>query len=142
DLEYLSDGIEGRSSNPVALLFDALTHPDADMGIETPSTLRWERKKDKVIDHVVLGKGEEGGVWQMLDGKVQTLSLGPWMELPGMSFRDWLSEYRSSKAREHTPVYNHDRASMDEVKHYYMAYVLKKGLTPYFANRSVVTSVE
>lgn len=59
-----------------------------------------------------------------------------------MSFRDWLSEYRSSKAREHTPVYNHDRASMDEVKHYYMAYVLKKGLTPYFANRSVVTSVE
>lgn len=65
DLEFLSDGLEGRSSNPVALLFDALTHPDADMGMENDSVLQWRHRKDRVIPHVVLGKSAEGGIWQV-----------------------------------------------------------------------------
>ena len=65
DLEYLSSGLEGRSSNPVALLFDALTHPDADTGLDCPSLLEWRQHKDKVIPHVVLGKRQPGGAWQV-----------------------------------------------------------------------------
>ncbi len=65
DLEYLSSGLEGRSSNPVALLFDAMTHPDADMGMENESLINWHKEKDKVIPHVVLGKKNPGGAWQV-----------------------------------------------------------------------------
>ena len=64
-MEFLSDGLEGRSSNPLALLFDSLSHPDADMGVETPSLLRWQQEEDKAIPHVVLGKVAEGGIWQV-----------------------------------------------------------------------------
>ncbi len=66
DLEYLSSGLEGRSANPVALLFDSLTHPDADIGMETASMLKWRRHEDKAIDHVVLGKMPVGGAWQVI----------------------------------------------------------------------------
>ena len=50
-------GLEGRSTNTVSLLFDALLHPDADLGINSPSLLEWENMPDLQIDHVVLGKG-------------------------------------------------------------------------------------
>ncbi len=65
DLDFLSSGLEGRSSNPVGLLFDHLTHPDADLGLESPSLLRWEHHPEKSIKHVVLGKKEIGGAWQV-----------------------------------------------------------------------------
>ena len=65
DLEYLSSGLEGRSLNPVALLFDALTHPDADTGQDRPSLLEWRHHQDKAIPHVVLGKRLPGGAWQV-----------------------------------------------------------------------------
>lgn len=57
--------MEGRSPNPVALLFDSLTHPDADLGCECPSLLEWERHDDKHVPHVVLGKRLPGGAWQV-----------------------------------------------------------------------------
>jgi hypothetical protein len=61
----LSDGLEGRTSNPVALLVDALCNPDADIGANQPSLLRWEFHPEKAIPHVVLGLHDEGGVWQV-----------------------------------------------------------------------------
>lgn len=34
DLAYLAQGLEGRSTNPVSLLADALLHPCADLGLD------------------------------------------------------------------------------------------------------------
>lgn len=58
--------MEGRSSNPVALLYDTLNHPDADTGQDLPSLLNWKYLPDQAIDHVVLGRGPPGGSWQVL----------------------------------------------------------------------------
>ena len=65
DLEYLSNNLEGRSNNPVAVLFDVLTHPDADVGIEETSLLEWKHHPERAIEHVVLGKSGIGGAWQV-----------------------------------------------------------------------------
>lgn len=65
DLSFLAEGLEGRSPNPVALLFDALCRPDADLGVDNPSLLEWKFEKEHAIDHVVLGKGKAGGAWQV-----------------------------------------------------------------------------
>uniref|UniRef100_A0A9L0J988 Oxidative stress induced growth inhibitor family member 2 n=1 Tax=Equus asinus TaxID=9793 RepID=A0A9L0J988_EQUAS len=65
DLEYLSEGLEGRSSNPVAVLFDTLLHPDADFGYDYPSVLHWKLEQHHYIPHLVLGKGPPGGAWHV-----------------------------------------------------------------------------
>ena len=65
DLEFLSEGLEGRSPNPVALLWDALMHPDADLGVDNPPLLSWKYEKSKALSHVVLGKMKAGGSWQV-----------------------------------------------------------------------------
>jgi hypothetical protein len=96
DLEYLSDGLEGRSSNPVALLYDRLKHPDGDLGIDSPSCLSWTYDPSKEIDHICIGKSSgAGGSWNDLDGSSLTISPSRWMELPELSFSDWK---RSSKS--------------------------------------------
>lgn len=64
-MSFLAEGLEGRSPNPVALLFDALCRPDADLGVDNPSLLEWKFEKEHAIDHVVLGKGKAGGAWQV-----------------------------------------------------------------------------
>ena len=92
DLDFLSDGLEGRTSNPVSLLLDALTHPDADLGMEHPSLLSWEHHDDREIPHIIVGKNAPGGAWQVMDGKMQTLSLGNWMELPNMPFKEYVAK--------------------------------------------------
>lgn len=81
DLQYLSNGLEGRSLNPVSVLFDHLQHPEADFGVESPSTLTWKFHTDRVVDHVVIGKGLPGGAWhKMYDcNEILTISLGSWM---------------------------------------------------------------
>lgn len=63
-MKFLSDNLEGRSSHPVSLLFDTLSNPDADIGIDSPSLLHWKHDPKQEISHVVLGKKEEGGIWQ------------------------------------------------------------------------------
>jgi hypothetical protein len=92
-LEYLSDGLEGRSNNPIALLYDKLKHPDGDLGIDSPSCLSWNYEPLKEIDHIVIGiifylfilflvlscflKGKArgpGGAWNDLDGSQLTIS--------------------------------------------------------------------
>ena len=59
-------GLEGRSTNPVSVLFDALEHPDADLGVQQPSLLEWKLRKDLSVNHVVLGPGCPGGAWKVL----------------------------------------------------------------------------
>lgn len=61
----MSEGLEGRSNNPVALLLDTLNHPLADLGQDQETHLEWRHEETKVIPHVVLGKGPPGGAWQV-----------------------------------------------------------------------------
>lgn len=75
DLEYLSEGLEGRSRNPVAVLFDTLLHPNADFGYEFPSVLQWRREKKQHIPHLVLGKATPGGAWHVSNDVYLPLSL-------------------------------------------------------------------
>lgn len=51
--------------NPVSVLFDTLNHPQADLGIDNPSVISWRSNPDKIVNHVVLGKGIPGGSWQV-----------------------------------------------------------------------------
>ncbi|XP_071488347.1 oxidative stress-induced growth inhibitor 1-like [Diadema antillarum] len=140
DLEYLSDGLEGRSHNPVALLFDSLFHPAADLGEEEKSRLEWRPDSTKAVDHIVLGSGRPGGSWWQMDDSVLTLSLGAWMELPDMSFEEWAAEYRETHS-ETAAKTSHRRATLSEVAHYYDAYVKKKKLVDYFVPYTKVVSV-
>jgi hypothetical protein len=69
-LKCLSSGIEGRGGGrPLALLMDQLHHPSVDAGLDIPSLLYWrsidEHPDHKIIDHIVLGKGQPGGSWQV-----------------------------------------------------------------------------
>lgn len=61
DLEYLSDNLEGRSNNPVSLLFDILKQPDSDLGIDSPTCLNWKYEPSNEIDHIVIGKAAGPG---------------------------------------------------------------------------------
>ena len=70
-------GLEGRSNNPVALLYDTLNHPDADTGQDLPSLLTWKHHPEHAIDHVVLGRGPVGGSWQVIVAKKKL-----WLSIP------------------------------------------------------------
>jgi len=115
-------------------MFDILNHPQADLGLELPSLLHWKNHADKAVDHVVLGKGPPGGAWQTMDGFVLTISLGCWMELPNLSFREWEARQESKCCRE-------SRASVASVAQYYCDYVKMHNLEKYFVENSVVTEV-
>ncbi len=132
DLEYLSEGLEGRSLNRVSVLFDQLQHPDADFGVENQSTLEWKYHSDKAIDHVVIGKGMPGGAWHQMDDckEILTISLGSWMQLPNMGIRNWCSEPRRET-----------RVSLSTVANYYKDYVECQRLSNNFNNFSSVTSL-
>uniref|UniRef100_A0A665UYL0 Oxidative stress induced growth inhibitor family member 2 n=1 Tax=Echeneis naucrates TaxID=173247 RepID=A0A665UYL0_ECHNA len=130
DLEYLSEGLEGRSRNPVAVLFDTLLHPNADFGYELPPVLQWRRDKQQHIPHLVLGRATPGGAWHAMEGSMLTISLGIWMELPGVNYRDLASGKRS------------DRATPEEISSYYRNYVKLKGLQKNFVDNTYVTSVQ
>ncbi|XP_072007671.1 oxidative stress-induced growth inhibitor 2 [Engystomops pustulosus] len=133
DLEYLSEGLEGRSSNPVAVLFDTLLHPNADIGYEYPSVLEWKLEEEHYIPHIVLGKGPPGGAWHDMEGSILTLSLGDWMELPGLKFKDWaMGKRRNVKS---------DRATPAEVASYYKHYVKLKGIKRNFIDNTYIDSV-
>ncbi|XP_042279781.1 oxidative stress-induced growth inhibitor 2 isoform X1 [Thunnus maccoyii] len=134
DLEYLSEGLEGRSRNPVAVLFDTLLHPNADFGYEFPPVLQWRRDKQQHIPHLVLGRATPGGAWHAMEGSMLTISLGIWMELPGVNYRD----LTNGKRRDVTS----DRATPEEISSYYRNYVKLKGLQKNFADNTYVTSVQ
>ncbi|XP_064467236.1 oxidative stress-induced growth inhibitor 1-like isoform X2 [Ornithodoros turicata] len=139
DLEELSCGLEGRSNNPVSLLLDALIHPDADLGSDEKPALSWSQEASKALDHVVIGVGPPGGSWQRMDGSILTISLGSWMELPDLTFREW--EQTKPRTTPCCGTNGHNRAPVQRVAQYYRDYVSHKGLTPYFRSFSCVTSI-
>lgn len=49
DLGYLAAGLEGRSTNPISLLLDALLHPCADIGIEMDPLVEFRKNGKEVI---------------------------------------------------------------------------------------------
>lgn len=49
----------------MAVLFDTLLHPNADLGFEFPSVLQWRLEKKHHIPHLVLGKATPGGAWHV-----------------------------------------------------------------------------
>lgn len=83
DLEYLSEGLEGRSQSPVALLFDALLRPDTDFGGSIDSVLSWKRQKDRAVPHLVLGRNLPGGAWHVSIILEHTLGRGAGCCCPG-----------------------------------------------------------
>ncbi|KAJ0050234.1 hypothetical protein NL108_014322, partial [Boleophthalmus pectinirostris] len=133
DLEYLCEGLEGRSSNPVAVLFDSLLLPDSDFGLEHSSPLIWRHEPERAIPHLVLGRGPPGGAWHAMEGSMLTLSLANWMELPGLKLKDWLREKRRNV--------RNDRATPAEIASYYQHYVSQKSLEQNFACGTTVTEV-
>uniref|UniRef100_A0A3Q2C873 Oxidative stress induced growth inhibitor family member 2 n=1 Tax=Cyprinodon variegatus TaxID=28743 RepID=A0A3Q2C873_CYPVA len=132
-MEYLSEGLEGRSRNPVAVLFDTLLHPNADFGYDFPPVLKWRKDKHQQIPHLVLGKGTPGGAWHAMEGSMLTVSLGIWMELPGVNYRDLTNGLRRNVTS--------DRATPEEISSYYKDYVKLKGLQKNFVDNTYVTSV-
>lgn len=55
DLDYLSAGLEGRTTNPVSLLVDALAHPCADIGLEMEPLLEWRKSGVEVRNFHIPG---------------------------------------------------------------------------------------
>ncbi|KAF7711354.1 oxidative stress induced growth inhibitor 1 isoform X1 [Silurus meridionalis] len=134
DLEYLCEGLEGRSSNPLAVLFDSLLLPDSDFGQNCASPLVWRFEPERAMTHLVLGKGPPGGAWHAMEGSMLTLSLANWMELPGLKLKDWMREKRRSV--------RNDRATSADIASYYQHYVNTMGLSNNFAPSTTVTSVQ
>nr|XP_022913739.1 oxidative stress-induced growth inhibitor 2-like [Onthophagus taurus]XP_022913740.1 oxidative stress-induced growth inhibitor 2-like [Onthophagus taurus] len=127
DLDYLSHGLEGRSTNPISLLLDSLSHPCADIGLEIEPLIEW-RRNGVQIDHIVFGKGPPGGSWHSMDPHILTLSLGTWMALPGL-------KYTMREGAE-------KRAFASNVAKYYAEYVKIMNLEKYFENNTIVVNIE
>lgn len=151
DLDYLSEGIEGRSFNPVALLFDQLQRPNTDLGFEQGSCLNWLHNPDHVVNHLVVGYGPPGGSWHNMQGSQLTLSLNNWLELPGFEFQEWLREHKQDNARKPCTLEKSDvagvgnlynRATTSHVAEYYKDYVEKMNLSKSIRNDHKVLSIK
>ncbi|XP_006888862.1 PREDICTED: oxidative stress-induced growth inhibitor 1 [Elephantulus edwardii] len=134
DLNYLSEGLEGRCQSPVALLFDALQRPDTDFGGDVESVLTWKCQKERAVPHLVLGRNLPGGAWHSIEGSMVTLSHGQWMGLPDLQVKDWMRRKRRGL--------RNSRATAGDIAHYYRDYVINKGLSPNFVSGAVVTAVK
>ncbi|XP_026932095.1 oxidative stress-induced growth inhibitor 1 [Acinonyx jubatus] len=134
DLDYLSEGLEGRCQSPVALLFDALLRPDTDFGGNMESVLTWKHQKERAIPHMVLGRNLPGGAWHSIEGSMVTLSQGQWMGLPDLQVKEWIRRKRRGL--------RNSRATAGDIAHYYRDYVTKKDLGRNFVSGAVVTAVE
>lgn len=134
DLDYLSEGLEGRCQSPVALLFDTLLRPDTDFGGSVESILTWRHQKERAIPHLVLGRNPPGGAWHSIEGSMVTLSQGEWMGLPDLQVKDWMCKKRRGL--------RNSRATAGDIAHYYRDYVIRKGLSHNFVSSATVTAVE
>lgn len=133
DLEYLSEGLEGRSNSPAALLFDTLLRPDTDFLGDVESVLSWTLEPERAIPHLVLGRGPPGGAWNAIEGSMITLSRGDWMGLPDLSFKDWMRMKRRNL--------RNDRSTAGDILNYYQYYVKNKRLQDNFVSGAVVNSI-
>lgn len=52
DLEHLSAGLEGRSTNQISLLMDALLHPCADIGLEMEPLVEFRKTGIEVCTNI------------------------------------------------------------------------------------------
>ena len=149
----MSEGLQGRSTNPVALLFDHLNQPNADAGLCEESTLVWKQSRDRRIPHLVVGRGRSGGSWHLMQGSQLTVSLNNWLDLPGWTFREWLQKHHAelkqkasccvlAKGSVVATGNLYDRASTSHVAEYYENYVSKQGLEKNFENNVRITSVK
>lgn len=147
-MEFLSDGLEGRSRNPVSLLIDHLMHPDADLGAHLQSKMKWRYDPSTSLDHLCLGRGGIGGVWNQLTSKqLQTVSMADWMELPNYSMSTFRQQRRACRCRQSKETPTNEpteslRATYDEVRAYYIHYAKRNHLMKYFQNHTEVTSIE
>ena len=144
----MSDGLEGRSRNPVSLLIDNLMHPDADLGAHLQSKIKWRHDSSLSIDHICLGRGGIGGVWNQLTSKqLKTISMADWMELPNYPMSTFRQVRRSCRCRQSsnnkstTDDQESRRATYDEVRSYYIHYVKRNQLVNNFRNGTEVTSI-
>ena len=146
----MSEGLEGRSFNPVALLFDQLLRPNTDLGEDQGSCLKWHYQGDRAVKHLVIGSGPPGGSWHNMQSSQLTLSLNNWLELPGYEFQDWLRAHRSTAVRKPCNLvtngvksdgYNYDRATTSHVAEYYKDFVNATNIASNFWNNAKVLSV-
>lgn len=137
DLAELCQGLTGRSSNPVSVLFDHLQHPQTDFGSQQPSTLNWVlQPTEKSIDHLVLGAGPPGGVWGKLSKhkrvqEILTVSRRRWMQLPELELAPEDGDNSSSN----------QRATFKEVADYYTRFIEHFKLTQNFLHHTKVVHV-
>ncbi|XP_041970369.1 oxidative stress-induced growth inhibitor 1-like [Aricia agestis] len=134
DLIELAEGLEGRSQNPIPLLFDNLLRPGADVGLQQESLIEWRYDVDKQIDHVVLGKGPPGGAWQTFPGAVRTLSPAAWLSLPPHAGLSPAGDERRTLGED-------GRVSARAVANYCRRYVNVCNLQRYFRSCVIVSSV-
>ena len=131
--------MEGRSNNPVALLFDTLNHPGVDVGDKLCSSLVWQFDPLKARSHVVLGKQCPGGCWGDMEASLLTLSHSDWLELPILSYRHWQKQVIPVNGASN----QHDiRTTAGSVGTYYSSYVQDMGLSSNFISNVTVTSLE
>ena len=131
--------MEGRSNNPVALLFDTLNHPGVDVGDKFPSSLEWRYDPTKARSHMVLGKQCPGGCWSNMEDSLLTLSHSDWLELPILSYQHWRKRVKPVNG-----ITNQSdiRTTAGSVGQYYSWYVQEMRLCANFASNVTVTSLE
>jgi len=121
-------------------------HPDADLGAHLQSKIKWRHDPLSSIDHICIGRGGIGGVWNQLTSKqLQTVSMADWMELPNYSMSTFRQQRRACRCRNNIETIKDDqsvRATYDEVRSYYIHYVKRNRLTNNFRNGYEVTSIE
>ena len=145
DFAYLSEGLEGRSTNPVSLLFDTLFHPNADIGETHASSLRWERDDASSVSHIVIGREKPGGVWHGVEPSTLTLSHQDWLDLPLYSFAKWKKKRRRGEGEKEACRNEKDskwRARAGHVAQYYQAYVQEVSLQENFLSHVTIEKAE
>lgn len=137
----MSEGLEGRSKNPVALLFDTLMQPNEDIGESHPPSLTWTQESHRAISHVILGKGKAGGAWHRMQPDVLSLSTGRWLQLPIFGFEDWKRERQRAEKGEGGLIKSsaNGRVELGNVAQYYQRYVEKMGIAENFRDDMTVT---
>jgi len=119
----------------VALLFDTLNHPGVDVGDKQQSSLVWRQNKTKSISHVVLGKGKPGGCWGKMEDSLLTLSRGEWLELPILSYDQWLAKHKPSSSQN-------IRAAAADISQYYSSYVEEMKLHSHFLSAGTIIDLK
>ncbi|KAG0018321.1 Oxidative stress-induced growth inhibitor 2 [Entomortierella chlamydospora] len=98
-------------------------------------TLNSSATKSTARPHIVLGRGDVGGIWADLDKDFnQTLSYQEHMELPLYSFAEFLHDHP-----EHGEIL--ERPLRSTVSAYYKSYIQKIGIQSNFSNYTTVTGI-